>query len=180
MERLYKLFLTIVSLLLSFVVFLAKEKIIIYPLYPCLPSFPTMYYYAAYLFGIIILTGISIYCARFLSSDEINKDSITVVEPANDDFLPSYLGYFFVALSVPSMKIFLFVFGIISLFIYFSKISYFNPVFFLFGYRFYYIVTKNNIKVLLITRKLLKNASNLEFKNLRRINNYTFIDMNRG
>ena len=63
------------------------------------------------------------------------------------------------------------------IFIFYSRISYFNPIFFLFGFNFYYIMNNKNIKVLLITRRQLKEPKNAVFNNLKRINNYTFIDM---
>lgn len=119
------------------------------------------------------------YLTNSLDTDTIDKNSISVIEPANDAFLPSYLGYFFVALSVPNIEVFLYVFGIICVFIYHSRISYFNPIFFLIGYNFYYITNNKNTKILLITRKQLKEPKNAEFDNLKRINNYTFMDIGR-
>lgn len=126
---------------------------------------------------ILIFTKLSMLLISFLDTDKIEAGSITVIEPANDAFLPSYLGYFFVALSVPNIEVFLYVFGIIGMFILYSRISYFNPMFFLFGFNFYYIVNNKNIKVLLITRRQLKEPKSAAFNNLKRINNYTFIDM---
>ena len=116
---------------------------------------------------------------NFLGTDTMEAGSISVIEPANDAFLPSYLGYFFVALSIPNIEVFIYVFGIICIFIFYSRISYFNPIFFLDGFNFYYIVNNKNIKVLLITRKQLKEPKSAAFKNLKRINNYTFMDMER-
>ena len=112
-----------------------------------------------------------------LGTDTIDAGSISVIEPANDAFLPSYLGYFFVALSIPNIEVFCYVFGIIYIFIFYSRISYFNPIFFLFGFNFYYIINNKNIKVLLITRNQIKEPKSAAFKKLKRINNYTFIDM---
>jgi hypothetical protein len=71
------------------------------------------------------------------------------------------------------------VFGIIFIFVLFSRISYFNPLFFLFGYNFFYVVNSDKIKVLLITKKQLKNPKDVKFENIKRINNYTFMDMGK-
>lgn len=115
-----------------------------------------------------------------LSDDSIEEDTLTNIEPANDAFLPSYLGYFFVALSVPDIKMFFVIFGIIAIFIYYSRISYFNPIFFIFGFKFFYVINSNNVKVLLITKKELKTTQSASFSHLKRITNYTFIDIEKG
>jgi len=177
MERIFKLFLTLNSLLFALMVFLIREGIVINALTPRFLNLPTIISYIIYFVMIMVFTKLSILLISFLDTDKIEAGSITVIEPANDAFLPSYLGYFFVALSVPNIEVFLYVFGIIGMFILYSRISYFNPIFFLFGFNFYYIVNNKNIKVLLITRRQLKEPKSAAFNNLKRINNYTFIDM---
>jgi len=179
MERIFKFVLTLNSLLLSLMVFLIKEEIVINSLYPYLQSLPDIISYILYFLVVLILTWLSMQLIKFLGTDTIEAGSISIIEPANDAFLPSYLGYFFVALSIPNIEVFLYVFGIICIFIFYSRISYFNPIFFLFGFNFYYIMNNKNIKVLLITRKQLKEPKNAAFNNLKRINNYTFMDMER-
>ncbi len=181
MSVIFKIFLTVNSLLLSFLVFAVKENLVLKEIviqkfniqYP-LPDYAS---YLSYIALILLLTGMSIKMASRLDTDQIQNGSIESIEAANDMFLPSYLGYFFVALSVPSVELFLLVFGIISIFIFYSRISYFNPIFFLFGFNFYYITNSNKVKVLLITKKQLKKPADAEFTKLKRINNYTFIDM---
>ena len=136
--------------------------------------------YFFYFVSIILLSIASIYLIHMLSDDEIEKDTLINIEPANDAFLPSYLGYFFVALSVSDIQMFMVVFGIIAIFIYYSRISYFNPIFFIFGYKFFYVINSNNVKVLLITKKELKTTQSASFNHLKRITNYTFIDIEKG
>jgi len=179
MEHIFKFVLTLNSLLLSLMVFLIKEGFVINSLYPYLSSLPAIISYILYFLVVLILTWLSMQLINFLGTDTIEAGSISVIEPANDAFLPSYLGYFFVALSIPNIEVFIYVFGIICIFIFYSRISYFNPIFFLFGFNFYYIINNKNIKVLLITRKQLKEPKSAEFNNLKRINNYTFMDMER-
>ena len=179
MEHIFKFCLTLNSLLLSLMVFLIKEGAVINSLHSCLSNLPKIITYILYFGIILILTWLSMQLINFLDTDTIDAGSISVIEPANDAFLPSYLGYFFVALSVPNIEVFLYVFGTICIFIFYSRISYFNPIFFLFGFNFYYITNNKNIKVLLITRKQLKEPKSAAFNNLKRINNYTFMDMER-
>lgn len=178
-DYLFKLFLTLNSLALSLLVFLIKEEVTINSVHSYLSILPAIISYLFYFEIVLVLTWASMHFTKCLETDTIDKTSISVIEPANDAFLPSYLGYFFVALSAPNIAVFLYVFGIICVFIYHSRISYFNPIFLLIGFNFYYITTNNNTKILVITQKQLKEPKNAEFNNLKRINNYTFMDMER-
>jgi len=201
MAYIFRLFLIVNSLSLSFLIFAIHKHITldwIQPIfyYICslvlkidfLIPFIDKYFYsllniASYLFYLIFIVTLStasVYFINMLSDDEIEKDTLTNIEPANDTFLPSYLAYFFVALSVPDIEIFFVVFGIIAIFIYYSRISYFNPIFFIFGYKFFYVINSNNVKVLLITKKEIKTTRSARFNNLKRITNYTFIDLDKG
>lgn len=174
---LFKFSLTVCSLLLTLLVFLVKEHMLIEPLHKRFSDLPNATSYIIYAFVVIFLTWLSLKMIPRLSGDVIKENVITSVEPANDAFLPSYLGYFFVALSVPDIKVFFVVFGIISIFVFYSRISYFNPIFFLEGYNFYYVDKNGKSKVIIITRKKIKKTKNLSFGHLKRINDYTFIDM---
>lgn len=191
MSYVFRFFLILNSLSLSFLVFAIHKnitlswiqtifcKIFAYKDKYCF-SLTGFSSYLFYLICIILLSVVSIYFIHKLSDDEIEKDTLVNIEPANDVFLPSYLGYFFVALSVPDIKMFLIVFGIIAIFIFYSRISYFNPIFFIFGYKFFYVLNSNNVKILLITKKELKTTENASFSQLKRITNYTFIDVEKG
>ena len=197
MSYIFRLFLIINSLSLSFLIFaihkettlawiepilcdifsfLIRQNILIEFISNNFYSLLNASSYIFYFICIILLSIISIYFINFLSNDSIEEDTLTNIEPANDAFLPSYLGYFFVALSVPDIEMFFVVFGIIAIFIYYSRISYFNPIFFIFGFKFFYVINSNNVKVLLITKKELKTTENANFSHLKRITNYTFID----
>lgn len=184
MHVIFKLWLTLSSLLLSLSVYLVKSDLLLDKtakyiktenLKCIIENLPAWVSYVSYFLIAIILTLIAVFLVRFLSSEQISKGSITSVETANDAFLPSYLGYFFVALSVNEVGTFIYVFSMIFIFIYTSKISFFNPVFLLFGYKFFYLTDNSGIKTVVITKKELKAPQEVEFINLKRINNYTFI-----
>ena len=201
MAYIFRLFLIINSLSLSFLIFAIHKKIVLEWIEPIVCDscsfliqkdifvvFISKHYdsllhatsYIFYFICIILLSLVSVYFINFLSDDSIEEDTLTNIEPANDAFLPSYLGYFFVALSVPDIEMFIVVFGIIAIFIYYSRISYFNPIFFIFGFKFFYVLNSNNVKVLLITKKELKTTQSASFNHLKRITNYTFIDTEQG
>ncbi|NEU28707.1 hypothetical protein G3M74_22060 [Paenibacillus polymyxa] len=113
--------------------------------------------------------------SKYLNRDSI-KSIIIQIEQANNAYLPSYLGYFFVALSIPDSQTFIFVFLILFVFVYFSQTQYFNPVFLLLKYHFYFVTTEDNSKNIIISKRILKNPKEVEFEQLRRINYYTYID----
>lgn len=180
---LFRLFLTFNSTSLLIVVFgIQKQYRIKWELInPQLSHIPDWLSYIIYFCEPIILTLISLWWSKWLDSDSLDKinheSKITDVELANNAFLPSYLGYFFVALSITSSETLWFIFAILFLFTFFSQTLYFNPLFLLVGYHFYYLTTTNRTKIFLITRKSLKNPDDIDLPQLKRINNFTFIDI---
>ena len=200
MSYIFRFFLIINSLSLSFLIFTVNKKmtmtwIDIYYYREINQLFHNGFYsdfivnnfyellnfcsYLIYFIIIIILSIIGLSLIKSLSDDEIEENTLSNIEPANDAFLPVYLGYFFVTLSIPDIEVFFLVFGLIAILIYYSRISYFNPIFFLFGFNFFYVTNKNNVKILLITKKELKKTDCTEFLELKRITNYTFIDVEK-
>lgn len=178
----YRVFLTINSTSLLIVVFLVKEQYTFTwdALHYKLTFIPDYVSHIIFFLVPVILTFISLLLAKYLEGDSLErvngKSKITEVEQANNAFLPSYLGYFFVALSVPYCETLVFIFAILCIFTFFSQTLYFNPLFLLFGYHFYYLTTTNRTKVFIITRKSIKNPDDIDLPNLKRINNFTFID----
>jgi len=168
----YRLFLTFNATSLIIFIFLIKEQTKICFLNP-LPNWVS---YIVYLCIPIALTGLSLLVAKYLSSDSI-EGKITRIEQANNAFLPSYLGYFFVALSVPYSETLLFIFAVLFIFTFFSQTLYFNPLFLLFGYHFYYVDTDDRMNLFIITKQQLRSVVGISFPQLKRINNFTYIEM---
>lgn len=167
----YRLLLTFNATSLIIVIFLIKEQYTIC----CLSNLSIYISYIIFISIPIALTGVSLLITRFLSSDSITGE-IKDVEQANNAFLPSYLGYFFVALSVPYCETLVFIFAILFVFTFLSQTLYFNPLFLFFGYYFYYVTTENNVKLFLISKKQIRSSKGLSFPTLKRINNFTYID----
>lgn len=136
---------------------------------------PRLLSFVLYLFIPVILTGISFFLQRFLSNSSIEHEPKSI-ELANNSFLPSYLGYFFVALSIPDIRTLLFVYLIIFVFTYNSQTTYFNPVYLIWGYHFYFLTTIDDRRILVITRKQLSGVDGAVFPRLKRINDFCFID----
>lgn len=167
----YKFFLTLNSLLFIVIVFLIKQNILIFKV----DFIPTWSLHLIYVLIPLPLSLLILKTSKLLKKDSI-EGKILQIEEANNAYLPSYLGYFFVALSVPDTYTFIFVFSILFIFVYFSHTHYFNPVFLLLGYHFYYVTTSDNCKNIIISKRTFDNKNELEFKKLRRINYHTYID----
>jgi len=178
---LFRLFLTFNATSLIIVVYLVKERFVLGNLHPFFSILPDFISYTVYFVIPLFLTLFSLYIAKYLDNDSIEVDNnkqpvIREVEQANNAFLPSYLGYFFVALSVPYFDTLLFIFIILFVFTFLSQTLYFNPLYLVFGYHFYYLTTDTNIKIFLITRRTLKDPRSISFPKLKRINDFTFIE----
>jgi hypothetical protein len=137
---------------------------------------PDFISYLIYLMIPVLLTGLSILLSSKLGNDSFEKGNVVSVEHANNSFLPSYLGYFFVALSVGNVQTLCFVYGLLFVFTFLSQALYFNPLFLIFGFEFYNITTKNGVAIFLISRKQYRMPDDIEISKAYRINNYTLIE----
>lgn len=139
-------------------------------------ALPNAVSYLFYLAIPILSTGLSIWLSKYLGKDEFKAGEVASIEHANNSFLPSYLGYFFVALSIGNWETLLFLYGVLFLFTFLSQALYFNPLFLLFGYEFYNITTKNGTAIFLISKARYKKPDDIQIALAYRINNYTFIE----
>lgn len=139
-------------------------------------SIPNAVSYLFYLLIPILSTGLSILLSTKLGKDDFKTGEVQSIEHANNSFLPSYLGYFFVALSIGNWETLFFVYGLLFVFTFLSQALYFNPLFLLFGFEFYNITTKNGTAIFLISRRRYKKPDDIQIPVAYRINNYTFIE----
>lgn len=166
----YRILLTLGSTMLMIAVYAAnkEEQTIL-----CLPQWA---FVLGVLVATVILTYFGIHLCKHLSKDSM-EGGIQEIEPANSTFLPVYLGYFFVALSVSAWDAMAFIYGIVFLFTYLSQAIYYNPILLLFGYRFYYVTSADGMRCFIITKRRIRSRESLGFQELRRINTMTYIDM---
>lgn len=134
------------------------------------------------LFSIILLVMpivLSIFSIK-LSEHLGNESTITnckEISLADGEFLPVYLGYFFVSVGVTGRFTMIIVYLIVFAFTFISQTQYFNPIYLLFGYHYYHIMTENGTRIFVIKKgSVIRNVKYLEFKNLRRLNDTTFIE----
>lgn len=174
----FRILLTFNATSLLVIVFCIQNGFSIKYFFPNLPAacLPDYISYITYTAAPILLTRLSLFLSKFLGKDEFKAGEVTNIEHANNSFLPSYLGYFFVALSIPDWQTLFFVYGILFVFTFLSQALYFNPIFLIFGYVFYNVTTKSGTTVFLISQERYKKPSTVRIPIARRINDYTFIE----
>ena len=158
----FRLLLTFNATSLLAIIFLVQKGHTLGHFYPYnaqLLALPNTVSYLLYFFVPVLLTRLSILLSAKLGKDEFEKGKVSSIEHANNSFLPSYLGYFFVALSIGNWETLFFVYGVVFVFTFLSQALYFNPLFLLFGYEFYNITTKNGAAIFLISRHKYKTPS---------------------
>lgn len=154
------------------VVFLIKEGIT----FSFLPQKLEYISYIIYLMAPVLVAWLCLRLSKHLSVCGM-ECQIEEIELASHSFLPNYLGYFFVALSIPNVTTLIYVYAVIFVFTHLSQALSFNPLFLLFGYQFYFVTGEDGTKIFLITKQKMKVYQDAELNNLRRINDFTFIDM---
>lgn len=169
MNTVYKALLASSSTFWLVIVFLTKEKFTIM-------SIPYQIFDIMLALFVIIISWLTLKMSKYFGIEQLSDaQEITL---SDSEFLPTYLGYFFVGLSIPSdMWCLVIVYSLVLIFTYLSSAQYFNPVYLLFGYHFYKIKTINGTNIFVVVRgKIIRNNLNIDFKYLRRINDTTFIN----
>ena len=141
--------------------------------------------YVIYLIALLFLSFFSIkFSFKYLDQDVIERKKVKEFEQANDFYLPIYLGYAFVAISLPTLKSFLLFFVLMLIVLARTRFFYFNPIFLVLGYKFYFIKQIDDSKVLVISKKEIKTIDELfedgngdmrSYIALTKVNEYTFL-----
>lgn len=160
------------SIMLLLIVYCAKSNL-------CIPGYGKWWSLLLLVILTLLLARLCIVGSERLSMDSI-IEGITEIEPVNETYLPVYLSFFFVALSIPDHDYFTLgiIILIIMIFLERSQTMFYNPVFLIFKYQFYH-VRSNGVRILIITKRNIRTMKGLSFPNLRRINDYTYIDMEK-
>ncbi|MGS0943762.1 hypothetical protein ACVA51_25000 (plasmid) [Pseudomonas luteola] len=176
---LFRLLLTINATSLLLVVFLVQKSYTLDYFFPSLKWLAAVKPFGSYLFYIVVpatLTLLSIRLSSWLGKDEFSAGDVVEISHANNSFLPSYLGYFFVALSVPNWDTLIVVYGMLFVFTFRSQALYFNPLFLLYGFEFYNVTTRGGASLFLISKKRYKLPATVVIHKARRINDFTFME----
>ncbi|MBD5111953.1 MAG: hypothetical protein HDT42_05380 [Ruminococcaceae bacterium] len=124
-----------------------------------------------------LLTAVWLFSARLFSVDNIG--GCGDIEEAQNDFLANYLGYVFIGIGVDDILVLVMVYLIIFVLTFAAQSKCFNPVLLIFGYKYYDVITSEGTKVFVVTRRNLRIPNEVEFDNLRRINNMSYIEIRR-
>jgi hypothetical protein len=128
--------------------------------------------------SVVLSARIILWIGKNVLKAEGSISNIIRIKPMEGQFLPVYIGLFVIALSFNSsltISSWFLIFVLFILWVSFETVSYFNPFFIIWGYRFYEIETSENITSIVITKK--KDVKKItEFNNLTRLNNFTFLE----
>ena len=125
--------------------------------------------------GIIFISPLLFF--RHATPDEL-KSEIDSVENVNHQFLPVYLGYFFVTFSIGDFHWFIVIYVVIVVLLSCSKLMYFNILLLCIGYNFYKVHTVNGISCYIISKRFILRDG-VSFSNLKRLNNMTFLECSK-
>lgn len=166
---LYKLLLTLNATSWMVIIYAIKESCTIGKL----PS---------HLFGImllvipIFLSWLSLVLSRFLGT-ESSVANCKEINLADGEFLPIYLGYFFVSVGVSEHYTMVVVYLIVFVFTLLAQAQYYNPIYLLFGYHYYHVLTESGTEIFVIKKgSVIRNIKDLRFDHLYRLNDSTFIE----
>jgi len=128
----------------------------------------------------ILFSRLSLFMARNLIT---TNDTVKIkqIKPIESVAMPTYIGLFVISLGISKFDdiVAIEILTILFIFwIFFERVFYFNPIWILFKYRFYEIESDNGNSFTFITKRTdVKNEINMDLKNLKRINNFTFMEV---
>lgn len=130
-------------------------------------------------FGLVLIVSYIILKICKIDSNDIVNNVVELREVTNE-YMPIYLGYVFVAVSINNNIVFIMVFLILFIILFETQIVAFNPMFCLLGYHYYRIKTfqsTKSIEVFVMSkRNNIKDYNELQFQKLSKINEFTYID----
>lgn len=125
-----------------------------------------------------LLTIVWLRATRWFSVDNIDGGCGDIEETQND-FLANYLGYVFIGVGVDDILVLVMVYLIIFVLTFAVQNKCFNPVLLILGFKYYDLTTSEGTKVFVVTRRNLRTPDEVEFDDLRRINNMSYIEIRR-
>lgn len=133
----------------------------------------------------LVVKGLSILTVHICEcgvNDKVNK--INSLVDVTNEYMPVYLGYIFVAVSINNLELFVLIYVLLLVLIYRTQIVAYNPMFCLFGYHYYKITvfgSHQSIEVFVISKlKNIKDYHLLKFDKLSKINEFTYMDIGLG
>lgn len=141
-------------------------------------NLPQWVSFMAYIVLVIGFAGMLTLMFKYLRPGELLKLNIEQLDADNSGLLAMILAYVFVGLSINNgwtliaVMLFLLIFNLCG------SSHIYNPLFYLFGYHYYY-VTSSKTKILVMTRTKYPLGANANFKQCGCLNDYTYIDLSK-
>lgn len=126
-----------------------------------------------------VLTAVCIKLAAHIRDKETAE--VHDLRPLEAQLVPTFVGMFVISFELAEMDMGLAIWALVMLFGFwsiFSRVSYYNPLLSLMGYRFYEakVTCGDDVYIVIITRRRdLKKG--LKLDDLRRVNNYTYMEV---
>ena len=134
--------------------------------------------YAVYIAASVGFAGILTLLFGKLRPGELTKENIEELDADNSGLLAMILAYVFVGLSINNCWTLLAIMSFLLIFNLCGSSHIYNPLFYLFGYHYYY-VTSSKTKLLVMTKIKYPLGSKADFSNCKCLNDYTYIDMTK-
>ena len=135
-------------------------------------SLPILTSSAIYVLCIIILSYFVLQLTKIPKTETIPE--IRVLSMADNEYIPVYLGYFFVALSVNNASTMILVYLLVFFMV--TKMNlYYNPAFLLWGYHCFHVTTINGTELFLISKQDERNPEYIKNLEVKRINDVSYI-----
>lgn len=133
----------------------------------------------------ILMSWVFVCFAKIVSPDDSLKMPVQKVSSANKEYLPVYLSYFFVSLSISGSSKEGLAYGVLLIFVLiiwvFTSLTttyYFNPLLLLMGYRFYNVTSNNGIELFILSRKIIrKNETKITFPKLKKLTESVYLEI---
>lgn len=131
-----------------------------------------------YVIAVIGFAGLLTLMFKRLRPGELLKQNIEQLDADNSGLLAMILAYVFVGLSINNgwtliaVMLFLLIFNLCG------SSHIYNPLFYLFGYHYYY-VTSSKTQILVMTKTKYSLGSDADFNQCGCLNDYTYIDLTR-
>ena len=126
----------------------------------------------------ILLIGVGVTYGSlkyYISHSERDNVKISSIRPAEPTYIPLYISYFIITLGITKYSAFSIITLLLIIFIFKTKVFYFNVLAYIFGYHFYEVVSEDGVSLMLILKeKDIKKAE--YYNNLIRLNNFSFIE----
>ena len=175
----YKLIYTCISLSLLVVIYLINKGVTLGSIIESewLSRLPEWMSYCIYAIIPIIMSYLLTLLFPLFGKANLTNANIGEIESANSAFLPVYMAYVFVGLSINNCSSLIYCLLLLIVLCFLSQSYVFNPLFYFLGYKYYFVTNSTKHKLLIMTRRNFRLNETLEFQKLAKLNDFTFIDL---